>query len=491
MTFIRDQKMSLVIAAFVGASLLSPALSAKEVTFSEHIAPLIFNNCYECHRSGEATPFTLKRFLDVRKRAKTIQKMLQKRFMPPWHPAPGDVEFHASRRLNDEQIALFEKWVATEKAEGEADKLPKLPSYAGGWTLGEPDMTVSMASSFAVPAEGNDIYRNFTIPLYLPEDKWLTEIEIRPDERSVVHHVLYFTDQSGVARKLDGSDGKPGFKGMGFRATQVGGWAVGGVAAKLPQGLAREIPQASDMVLGCHFHPVGKATKVKITAALYFTDKKPSRDLVRIQAPAGYGRGTKLSQGIQPGDKNFQINGSYTLPAGAELVQLSGHAHYICTSMKATATLPGGKVLNLLSLPAWEFNWQGRYELKEGLRLPKGTVLHGEVNYHNSADNPHNPNDPPKRIKWGTQTSDEMGSLFFGMAVDDGALFNKKRKSRPTPSTSKSLGARLKALDRNEDGKLETSELPARFQSKVSQIDTNKDGALDSNEIIQRLLKGR
>jgi hypothetical protein len=504
MAFIRNPIMAVGIAFASVAWLPAPSLGAKEikshpsgeVTFSEHIAPLIFDNCYECHRSGEAAPFTLKNYREVSKRAKTIQAVLQQRFMPPWHPAPGAVEFHDSRRLSDEQLALFDRWVASGKAAGDADKMPKLPHYAGGWTLGKPDMTVSMASEFAVPAEGNDIYRNFEIPLDLPEDKWLTAIEIRPSDRSVVHHVLYFTDQSGIARKLAGRDGKPGFRGMGFPATQVGGWAVGAVAAKLPYGLAREIPKESDLVLGCHFHPVGKAAQVKITAALYFADKKPERDFVRIQAPAGYGRGTKLSRGIPPGDKDFQISGTFTLPAEAELVQLSGHAHYICTSMKATATLPDGRVLDLLSLPAWDFNWQGQYQLKEGLRLPKGTVLAGEVNYDNSADNPFNPNDPPKLIKWGTQTSDEMGSLFFGMAVEDGTLFKTKRIPKRRQPRQQGLEARLKALDQNKNGQLETRELPAQFRAQATRIDKNKDGTLDRSEIkaslpaIQRLLKG-
>lgn len=505
MTFIGIKKFAIGIVFLAVAWLLGPSLAAKEarlspsgeVTFSEHIAPLIFKNCYECHRPGEAAPFTLMNYRDVSKRAKTIQDVLQKRFMPPWHPAPGDVEFHNSRRLSDEQIALFDGWVATGKAEGDAGKLPKLPSFAGGWSLGKPDLTVSMASDFSVPAEGNDIYRNFAIPLDLPEDKWLTAIEIRPNERSVVHHVLYFTDQSGAARLQDGRDGKPGFRGMGFKATQVGGWAVGGVASKLPYGLARKLPQESDLILGCHFHPVGKAAKVKITAALYFADKKPSRDFVRIQAPAGYGRRTKLSKGIPAGDRNFRISGNYTLPSEAELVQLFGHAHYICTSMKATATLPDGTILDLLSLPEWDFNWQGLYQLKEGLRLPKGTVLSGEVNYDNSADNPNNPNDPPKRIKWGPQTSDEMGSLFFGMAVDDASLFESKRQAKRKQTGGQGLEARLKALDKNRDGKLVRSELPAKFQSSMSRFDKNKDGAMDRNELkvampaILRLLKAQ
>lgn len=468
----------------LGAAELSGVELPDQVTFCEHIAPLIFNNCYECHRSGEAAPFTLASYQDVSKRATMLQEVIGRRFMPPWHPAPGDVEFRNSRRLGDQQIALFDKWVATGKPEGDVTKLPELPSFADGWRLGKPDLTVTMSDFFPVPADGKDIYRNFVIPLDLPEDKWLTAIDIRPNERSVVHHVLYFADESGTARQRSGGDGQPGFRGMGFRAVQVGGWAVGGTPEQLPYGLARKLPAGSDLILACHFHPVGKAADVKITAALYFADKPPTRDFVRFQVPPGYGRGTKLSEGVPPGEKSFQISGRYTLPADGDLISLAGHAHYICTSMKATATLPDGTVLDLLSIPAWDFNWQGQYLLKESLHLPKGTVLYGEVNYDNSEDNLNNPNYPPKLIRWGLQSTDEMGSLFFGMAVDDATLFQNRGRARRDAAGGQLL-ARLKALDTNSDGKLQTSEVPANFRSLMGKIDNNSDGELDRAELTE------
>jgi hypothetical protein len=40
--------------------------------------------------------------------------------------------------------------------------------------------------------------------------------------------------------------------------------------------------------------------------------------------------------------------------------------------------------------------------------LPKGTVIQVDAVYDNSSSNPKNPNDPPKRVHWGEQTTDEM-----------------------------------------------------------------------------------
>src|SRR5262249_22205228 len=163
------------------------------------------------------------------------------------------------------------RWSETAMAEGDPAKLPKLPEFPEGWQLGKPDLVVRMDRSFAVPADGPDVYRNFVLPLNLPEDKWVTAVEVRPSARKVVHHVLFFLERSGTARKLDGQDGQTGFRGMGFRRTGgLGGWAVGATPRKLPEGLAMPLPKGSDLVLQTHFHPAGKADEEQTTVGLYF-----------------------------------------------------------------------------------------------------------------------------------------------------------------------------------------------------------------------------
>lgn len=243
------------------------------VTFSEHIAPIIFNNCTRCHRPGEAVPFKLMSYRDVQKRGRTILDVVQRRYMPPWQPEPGHGDFRDERRPSDRQIALLQRWVQSDMAEGDAQKLPKLPEFPQGWYLGKPDLIVTMDQAFDVPADGPDLYRNFVLPLNLTADKWVTAIDIRASARAVVHHALYFRDETGSARKLEGKDGQPGFSGMGFRGSgQLGGWAVGATPAKLPDDLAWPLPKGSDLVVQTHFHPslpwIRPAKSVPVTAKL-------------------------------------------------------------------------------------------------------------------------------------------------------------------------------------------------------------------------------
>jgi len=465
------------------------ALPAK-VTFSEHIAPLVFNNCYECHRPGEPTPFTLMSFQDVSKRASMLLDVMESRYMPPWHPTPGDVEFRHSRRLKDDQIALFSKWVETGKAEGKTE-LPQLPKYQDGWRLGKPDLIASMERGFAVPADGNDIYRNFVVEIDLPEDKWLTAIDFQAEGSPVIHHILYYADNTGAARKLNGPPNNPGFgRDMRRPGKQVGGWAVGGPPSRLPYGLAVPMPKGSDLILACHFHPVGKAEVVKVTAGLYFADKAPERMITTQQVPTAYGSRTELRQrgngegGIPAGATDFRIDGKLVLQDDYELIRVSGHAHYLCKWMKATAELEDGTELTLLDLPAWDFNWQTSYTLKEKRLLPKGTVLRGELSYDNSDGNPSNPSDPPVNVFWGLESTDEMGSLFFTLVPVKASTLTKKNSD--DANGNERVGkfvAYLYEKDKNRDGKLQKSEVTGRSARLFSLIDQNKDDEIDKNEL--------
>jgi hypothetical protein len=388
--------------------------SPKRVVFSEQIAPIVFNNCASCHRPGEAAPFALMSYEDVKKRGALIAAVTQTRYMPPWHATPGYGDFIDVHRLTDEQIATIKQWVDQGMPEGDPANLPAMPKFPEGWQLGKPDMMIAMREAFDVPASGPDIYRNFTIPLNIPEDKWVRAIEFRPSARKVVHHSLFFLDASGESRKHDGEDGKAGYNGglEGTRfakAGRLGGWAVGANPHFLPGGLAYPMPKGTDFVMQVHFHLTGKAEKEQSTIGLYFADKKPERMMAGVQVPAVFGVGQGLD--IPPGEKAYVMKDSFTLPVDVEGLQIGGHAHYLAKDLQATATLPDGSKQWLCWIKDWDFAWQDQYQYKKPMPLPKGARIDVAITYDNSADNPHNPSNPPKRVMWGEQSFDEMGSM--------------------------------------------------------------------------------
>ena len=395
---------------------------AQTVTFSEHIAPIIYNNCSKCHRPGQVSPFSLLSFDDVQQHGPLIATQTQSRYMPPWKPEPGWVAYRDERRLTPDQIALIQQWVENGMPQGNPAKAPPAPVFTDDWQLGPPDLVLEMPAAFSVPADGPDIYRNFVIPTNLTEDKWVRAIELRPTARPVVHHSLFFSDTTGGARAMDGKDGQPGFPGFGSIFTVgnplaalnggLGGWVPGTTPAFLPDGIAVPLPKGSDFLMQTHFHPNGLPQTEKTVVGLYF-GPAPSRTMTQIQVPAFFGIRANID--IPAGTSDYKVRGSFTLPADVDAVGVWAHCHYLGKEAKLTATLPTGEVKILLWIRQWDFNWQDQYLFQNLLPLPKGTRLDGELVYDNSTANYRNPNSPPKRVQWGENSTDEMGSLLLNV----------------------------------------------------------------------------
>ncbi|MEM6280208.1 MAG: cytochrome c, partial [Verrucomicrobiota bacterium] len=477
---------------------LTPCLASAEVTYHKDIAPMIYQNCTSCHRAGESGPFPLSNFEEVSRKAKTIERVIEDRYMPPWHASIDHLPFMDIRRLSDEEIATFAAWVEGGKVEGDSSTGPEIPDFPDGWQLGEPDLIVTMKEAFEVPADGPDIYRNFVLPLELPEDKWVKAVELRPSARSVLHHSLFFLDDSGTARSLDGEDGKPGFNGMGFRKSgSIGTYVPGATPRRLPGDLARPLPKGSDIVLSTHFHPSGKIEHEQTTLGIYFADAPPSRQLQEVQVPPAFGRGAGID--IPAGESNFVIEDTFTLPVDFEGISVGGHAHYICETMEMTATLPDGSVKTLLEIADWDLDWQDRYYFAEPVILPKGTILKTVISYDNSESNPDNPHSPPKRIKWGRESTDEMGSItLLGVPVEAEDITHLTRAARADQArviaelgrelVDSRVASRLPQivalLDKDGNGELHESELPQRMRGALLlRLDADGDKSLNPSEI--------
>ena len=472
-----------------------PQQPDKVPTFTEDVAPIVFARCAQCHRPGEVAPFSLLSYADVKKRGKTIQEVVEDRFMPPWHPVEGFGAFRNSLRLSDAQVKTVSRWVKGGMPEGPKEKLPPLSQFVEGWQLGEPDLIVQMPADFEVPAGGRDIYRNFVIPLDLKEDAWVTAIEVRPSARAVLHHVLFFLDDTGEARQQEGEGGKPGYNGMRLQRQQsIGGWAVGGMPEKLPDGLAIRLQKGNDLILQSHFHPSGKKATEQTTLGLYLSKEPPKRTIVPIQLPPFFGIAAGID--IPAGDKAWRLSDAFELPCDVEAVTVGGHAHMLLRSLRMQAEIAGEEPIPLLKIDAWDFDWQNRYTFRELVPLRKGATVTAELLYDNSKDNPNNPNKPPKRVRWGRESSDEMGSITLMVVCKDEAdlpALQAAVRAHVGKSTvarvTDQIDARFAEYDTNRDGKITRDEAPKRMARFFELLDEDKNGSLDKAE-LKRVLEG-
>lgn len=468
------QALALVLLCMAGAA------RADEVTFSRDIAPIVYGNCTQCHRPGEAGGLNFRSYDEVKASAKLITKVTESGYMPPWKVVRGHGDFLNERGLNEEQIALIRAWVDQGAPEGDPALTPALPAFTEGWQFGEPDLIVTMPDQFTVPASGPDVYINFVVPLpEIPEGKYLRAIEYRPAAKTTAHHTLFALDTRGLGRELDADEPGPGFSGMAaaLRKSRIGGWALGGVPAPYPPGAAVPIPQGADLILEAHFHPSGKEEVEQAKIGLFLTDEKPTRQLVNVPVPFQFGVGLNIR--IPAGEAHHEVSDSFTLPVDCEIYNIFPHAHYICKEMQATATLPDGTEKELIWIKDWDFAWQEQYTYREPVRVPAGTVLHTRFVYDNSAENPRNPTLPPVEVTWGPESTDEMASLAVNVIPA-----NNTDVAKLKTAIEDYRMATIQNIDLDMIRKAAAPLMKAR-------LDTNKDGQISFMEKLAGLQKAR
>jgi len=395
--------------------------SKKElVTFNKDVAPIIFQCCANCHSPGKAAPFNLLGYADVKKRAKQIAEVVQKRYMPPWLPERGSVEFANDLSLTDDQIRLIAQWEAQGAPKGAAADLPPLPRWTEGWQLGTPDLIVKVPQPYTLAAEGKDVFHNLVVPIPVSERKYVKGVEFHPGNRKVVHHALITVDSTPVCRLRAAKQVPPGFDGMLLPETAEMpdgyflGWAPGNVPQPSLPGMAWTLRPGTDLALQMHLHPSGKTELVQPSVAFYFTDEPPTNAPLRINLEA-------LCLDIPAGKKDYAVEDQYTLPVDATLLGIGAHAHYVGKRMEGYARLPDGTKKELLVIKDWDFNWQREFRYAKPIALPKGATLTMRWVYDNSVENTRNPNQPPKRVRHGLQTTDEMGELWLQLLLRSSA----------------------------------------------------------------------
>ena len=467
---------------FVMAALVASPLAGATPTYNKDIAPILYSQCATCHRPGEVAPFSLLTYRDAAKRAALIATITGKGIMPPWKPEPGIGKFQHERRLSAEQIALIDAWAKGGAPEGDTRDKPAIPTFAEGWQGGQPDLVLKAGNGFAVPGDGNDVFQCFVLPLNLEQDSYVRTAEFRPGNRRIVHHALIYVDDTGAARRLaaNSSDGSyPCFGGPRVAPSGLlAGWAPGAVAEPGDPQLSIPVKKGTDLVLQIHYHPDGKPETDASSVGLTFS------------GPPAHGRTSivmlNTTFDIPPGDSHYVVNSSLTMPRDVEISAITPHAHWLCKDMKIDAHLPDGTAAHMIHIADWDFNWQGAYRYETPLHLPKGTRIDLQYTYDNSANNPRNPSNPPARVEFGEQTTDEMAVAFFTVVLPTPADVAPFRRDMRLAVIEEILGSGdLNALNRLPG-------LGGRGQLLLRRFDTNGDGKLDEKEraALMEFLRG-
>ncbi len=435
----------------------SKSAAGKNVTFSKDVAPIFFKNCAECHRPGEASPFSVLSYKDVRPWAKSIREKVVNRTMPPWHADPHVGQWANDRRLSPAEIATISTWVEGGAKEGNAKDLPPVPQFADGWAIGKPDLIIPMPEAYTLAASGPDEYQYFEVDPGFTEDKYVQMAEARPDNRKIVHHIIAFiVPPSKDARprpnlskeelqklrarmekesifyrdgflqrvKMDApvyNDGCaiPESARRGRSSEEAGtllcGYAPGMNQAIWEPGTVKKIPAGAKIMFQMHYSKVaGSEQKDRSSIGLIFAKTPPQKQL--------FTRGISNNHFmIPPGTDNFPVTACWTTPDDIHIVTFMPHLHLRGKSQKIEAFLPDGGKQVLLNVPEYDFSWQTVYYAQKPVALPKGTKILVTSTFDNSTKNKYNP-DPTKAVRWGDPTYDEMMIGWIDYTIDNQLL---------------------------------------------------------------------
>ena len=409
--------------AIVMIAVTNPASAGQatqgSVTFARDVAPILYKHCVTCHRPNAVGPFSLLAYDNARPRAEALADVTARRFMPPWKPTPGHGDFQGSRGLTTVEIEVFQRWADGGAPEGNLTEAPADPTFASGWQLGEPDLILSLDAPYSLDAGSTDAHRNFVLPTLLTERRWIRAVEIHPRTPGIVRHAQVLLDATGNARAADAEDPDLGYDGLvtdhgGFPRGHALDWSPGKSAVAPPASMAWPLNPGTDIVLRVHLRRASEPATVQPEVGFYFSDQPGIFTPVSVLL-------TAQTINIPAGEPSHTVQDRFRLPVAVDLQAVSPFAHNLGQQVESLAILPDGRELTLLRINNWDFDWLNEYRYVEPVHLPAGTIVTMQFTFDNSANNPRNPNNPPRIVRFGATLSDERPELRFQFITADEA----------------------------------------------------------------------
>jgi hypothetical protein len=421
------------LSAVLVSSPRAAVVQSSGVVFNKDVLPILQKNCQTCHRPGEVAPMSFLTYESTRPWARAIKEAVLSKKMPPWFADPHYGDFRNQPTLTEADIKTLAAWADNGALEGEAKDKPAPIEWPEGWRI-RPDVVISMPQPYDVPAKGSGEIKSFLVPNPFKEDTWVSAVEIRPGNPSVVHHVMLQVPEKTVAAPPPSSWGStvpscipPSAESFQetpnatllaqvpktfaiLEAVYVPGSPV--TNFQLSDDSAKLIHGGGDLRIEVHYTPNGKAVSDQTQIGFKLAKKVPDRRYVTL-APKSLAN-PKVR--IPAGASNFETRGELEFGQDAQLVWLMPHMHLRGKAMSLEAILPDGTTTLLSKVDRFDFNWMTNYIYADDSAplLPKGTTLRVTAWYDNTRDNRNNP-DPDQWVGYGDRTVDEMGHAWINV----------------------------------------------------------------------------
>ncbi|MFB9294032.1 monooxygenase [Persicitalea jodogahamensis] len=393
--------------------------SQKKITYYADVAPILQNNCVECHHVGGIGPFPLTTYENVAKRAKFIAKVTDSRYMPPFRADLSFQRYANERGLTAEEINTIGEWVKQGAKPGKVSKKSIAEKRAGKLEptlVGTSWLEFDMANSYEVKGTGKEDFRYFNLPTHLEKDVYVKAIEFKVGNRKVLHHSRLMTDTTRTMRGIDGmAEADPRvaeFQKTPLEEQFLYGWVPGNDRIDFPRGTAKRIRAGTDLLLNMHYAPSSIDEQDRSGVRFYLTDSASVEREVRTLTL------TESDITNQPFVLPAETKPTFYMSYGptqqdVSLISVLPHMHFLGKTFRAFAITAGGELIPLVKIDEWDYNWQMTYQFRELLHLPRGSTIIAEATYDNTSQNPENPNQPAREVTYGWDSTSEMMNLVL------------------------------------------------------------------------------
>ena len=449
------------ICVIAGAWLLAMGAADAQPTFNADVAPILYENCAQCHREGEVAPMVLTSYDTVRPWARAIKAKVVAREMPPWFADPRYGEFQEVLAMSQEEIDTIAAWADAGAPEGDGPA-PTVPVFSDGWRHDRPpDYIVEMPLDVELPPQGEIEYMEVWMENPQKEDVYLEAVQMRAGNPAVVHHAGIFTRTLPPGTKLGEEQVFPGGQMIpqpvpidpnegpevklarldeargGFpRDAQLIFYRPGGGYNRFPEGTAKRVYGDRHLMFQMHYTLTGRPETDRSYAGFWYVKEPPHHQILTVGAGENGGTGSvrivedteqlgaegaivKVAQTprIPPHADDFKVTGIWPVIDDVTIYGVWPHMHFRGKDMTYIVSYPDGTEETILNVPNYDFNWQLEYDFVEPLKVPAGSTIKTIGHFDNSVRNRYNPS-PDQEVHWGEQSWDEMFFIFTKYSVD-------------------------------------------------------------------------
>ncbi len=391
-----------------------------EPTWYEDVAPVIHGHCQSCHDGSEGlSGIDLLTYESASAWAQAVGLAVEERTMPPWGAEATDSctpqhDWKDDIRLSDDEIALISAWVEAGAPEGDRDLAAPLPEPMDT-ELSRVNLELT-AGSWTLPPGGEDDFRCHPLQFGLDQQEWLTGLAVEATNPVVLHHAVFFYDESCASLdQVDESGSYECFGGPGIPNDMVlGAWTPGGRPTTTPEGSGMPLAPGSCMVMQAHYHPHPSRAETDPGAIISMRTTAEAPDYTAQMVIFGAFM-PGAAPGLQPGPNDPAGEPTFVVPAGEadhseQLIQdlpvppgvdvrvwgALPHEHIAGKSVELTMLRdqPAADELSeecVVAVPRYDFSWQRTYiydvPLSEAPIVRSGDRLRLDCTYDNTMGN--------------------------------------------------------------------------------------------------------